>query len=138
MDLGFFRIRPCILIAILGGSTELGQYRRFAWLDQGVCDRSNLRDGVAGDGAGGRGEGPAAFVDQKCSLCHSVAGKGNVKGPLDNVGKKLTAADIRAWITDAQAMTAKTKATRTPAMKQFSLPTEDVDALVAYLSTLKK
>jgi hypothetical protein len=35
-------------------------------------------------------------------------------------------------------MTAKTKATRKPAMKQFALPKEDVDALVAYLSAMKK
>ena len=82
-------------------------------------------------------KGQQLFTDQKCSLCHSIAGKGNTKGPMDDVGK-LSAADIRAWITDAQGMTAKMKTTRTPVMKQFTLPKEDVDALVAYLSTLKK
>jgi hypothetical protein len=35
-------------------------------------------------------------------------------------------------------MTAKTKPTRKPEMKQFNLPKEDVDALVAYLESLKK
>ena len=35
-------------------------------------------------------------------------------------------------------MTAKTKATRKPEMKQFNLPKDDVDALVAYLESLKK
>ena len=83
-------------------------------------------------------KGQQVFADQKCSVCHSIAGKGNSKGPLDKVGSKLTAAEIRQWITDAKAMTEKTKATRTPAMKQFSLPADEVDALVAYLSTLKK
>ena len=83
-------------------------------------------------------KGQQLFVDQKCSLCHSIAGKGNAKGPLNDVGSKLTPAEIRAWITDAQAMTAKMKTTRTPAMKQYTLPKEDIDALVAYLSTLKK
>lgn len=82
--------------------------------------------------------GAKVFADQKCSLCHSVAGKGNAKGPLDEVGSKLSAADIRAWIDDAPGMTAKTGATRKPAMKAYSLPKGDVDALVAYLSTLKK
>ena len=85
-----------------------------------------------------KAQGEKVFADQKCTLCHSVAGKGNAKGPLDDVGSKLPAADIRAWITDANAMTAKTGATRKPAMKQYTLPKEDVDALVAYLSTLKK
>jgi mono/diheme cytochrome c family protein len=83
-------------------------------------------------------KGEKIFTDQKCTLCHSVAGKGNAKGPLDDVGSKLSAADIRAWITDANAMTAKTGATRKPAMKQYTLPKEDVDSLVAYLSSLKK
>src|SRR5262249_30246051 len=82
-------------------------------------------------------KGKQLFTDQKCVLCHSIEGKGNTKGPLDDVGAKDSAADLRAWITDAQAMTAKTKATRTPAMKQYTLAKEDVDALVAYLSTLK-
>jgi len=82
-------------------------------------------------------KGQQVFADQKCSLCHSIAGKGNAKGPLDDVGSKLSAADIRAWITDAKGMTAKMKTTRKPDMKQYSLPKDDVDALVAYLSTLK-
>jgi len=85
-----------------------------------------------------KAKGEKLFVDQKCTLCHSIAGKGNVKGPLDGVGSKDSAADIRAWISDANAMTAKTGATRKPAMKQFSLEKDDVDALVAYLTTLKK
>jgi len=85
-----------------------------------------------------KAKGEKVFTDQKCSLCHSVAGKGNAKGPLDDVGGKLSAADIRAWITDANAMTAKIATPRKPVMKQYSLPNEDVDALVAYLTTLKK
>ena len=83
-------------------------------------------------------KGQQVFADQKCSLCHSIAGKGNAKGSLDDVGGKLSADEIRSWITDAKGMTAKTKPTRKPEMKAFSLPKDDVDALVAYLSTLKK
>jgi len=82
--------------------------------------------------------GAKVFADQKCSLCHSIAGKGNAKGPLDEVGSKDSAADLRAWIEDAPAMTAKTGAPRKPVMKAYSLPKSDVDALVAYLSALKK
>lgn len=85
-----------------------------------------------------KAKGEKLFVDQKCTLCHSVAGKGNVKGPLDGVGSKDSEADIRSWITDAPGMTAKTGATRKPAMKQFTLEKGDVDALVAYVSSLKK
>ena len=82
--------------------------------------------------------GAKVYADQKCSVCHSIAGKGNAKGPLDEVGSKLSAADIRAWITDAKGMTAKSGATRKPEMKAYALDKGDVDALVAYLVTLKK
>ena len=83
-------------------------------------------------------KGQKIFADQKCSLCHSVGDKGNKKGPLDGVGAKLKSDDIREWIVDAKGMTAKTKATRKPDMKAYALPKDDVDALVAYLATLKK
>lgn len=85
-----------------------------------------------------KAKGEAVYTAQKCSLCHSVAGKGNPKGALDEVGTKLKADEIRAWINDAKGMTAKTGATRKPEMKAFTLPKDDVDNLVAYLATLKK
>jgi mono/diheme cytochrome c family protein len=83
-------------------------------------------------------KGQQLFADQKCTLCHSIGDKGNKKGPLDGVAGKLSADEIRSWLTDAKAMTAKTKATRKPEMKAYTLPKDDVDALVAYLETLKK
>jgi mono/diheme cytochrome c family protein len=85
-------------------------------------------------------KGVKVFADQKCSLCHSIAGKGNAKGSLDGVGTKLKAEEIRQWIVEPAAMTAKTKAERKPAMpsKFSALPKDDLDALVAYLATLKK
>jgi mono/diheme cytochrome c family protein len=85
-----------------------------------------------------KAQGERVYAAQKCGLCHSVGGKGNPKGPLEEAVSKLSADEIRAWITDAKGMTAKTKATRKPAMKEFTLPKDDVDALVAYLSAMKK
>jgi mono/diheme cytochrome c family protein len=85
-----------------------------------------------------KAKGEKIYTDQKCSLCHSIGGHGNAKGPLDDVGNKLKADEIRQWITDAKGMTAKTKSTRKPEMKQYTLPKDDVDALVAFLSAQKK
>ena len=83
--------------------------------------------------------GKQVFTESKCSVCHSVADQGNKKGPLDGIASKLTAADMRAWITTAPEMAAKAKADRKPPMKAYpDLPKEDLDALVAYLQTLKK
>ena len=85
-----------------------------------------------------KSQGEKLFADQKCVLCHSIDGKGNLKGPLDEVGSQLSAKEIREWITDSKGMTAKTKPIRKPEMKAFTLPKAEVDALVAYLSTMKK
>ena len=79
--------------------------------------------------AQGVAQGKQVFTDSKCSVCHSIGGQGNKKGPLDDVGSKLSAADIRQWITSAPEMAVKAKA---------DLPKADVDALVAYMQTLKK
>jgi mono/diheme cytochrome c family protein len=54
-------------------------------------------------------KGQQVFTDQKCSLCHSIAGKGNAKGSLDGVGTKLSADEIRSWIHRCEGMTAKTQ-----------------------------
>jgi mono/diheme cytochrome c family protein len=83
-------------------------------------------------------QGAKVFADQKCALCHSLDGKGNPKGPMEDALRQLSDDEIRAWITDAKGMTEKTKATRKPPMKEFKLPKKDVDALVAYLSSMKK
>lgn len=83
--------------------------------------------------------GEKVYVAQKCAVCHSIAGKGNQKGPLDDVGSRLSAEEIRLWIVDATPMTAKTKATRKPVMRSYpNLPKDDLDALVAYMQSLKQ
>lgn len=83
--------------------------------------------------------GMKVYEQQKCSLCHSIAGKGNKKGPLDDVGSRLSAAEIKQWIVSPKEMTEKTKAERKPPMKAYAnLPAEDLEALVAYMQSLKK
>lgn len=83
-------------------------------------------------------KGQQLYAEQKCALCHSIGDKGNKKGPLDGVGSKLSADELRLWIVDAKGMTVKTKAPRKPEMKNYPLPKDDVDALVAYMASLKK
>jgi mono/diheme cytochrome c family protein len=84
-------------------------------------------------------QGQKVYAAQKCSICHSIAGVGNKKGPLDAVGSKLSADEIRQWIVSAPEMTAKTKAARKPVMKAYpNIPKDELDALVAYLASLKQ
>jgi mono/diheme cytochrome c family protein len=84
-------------------------------------------------------KGEQVYAAQKCAMCHQIAGKGNKLSPLDGVGKKLSAAELREWIVDPDAAAKKHASTKKPAMPKTyaKLPAADVDALVAYLQTLK-
>jgi hypothetical protein len=66
--------------------------------------------------------------------------QGSKTNPLDGVGAKLSAADIRSWIVDPVAMTKQAKSTKKPPMpnRYSKLPPADIDALVAYMQSLKK
>ena len=85
-------------------------------------------------------KGQQVYDAQKCQVCHSVAGKGSKTEPLDGVGSKLSADDIRQWIVDPIEMAKKANSTKKPPMpkKYDKLPAGDLDALVAYMQSLKK
>jgi mono/diheme cytochrome c family protein len=84
-------------------------------------------------------KGQKVYAAQKCQMCHAIAGKGNKANPLDGVGAKLSADDIRQWITHPVDAAKKAGSTRKPPMpaKYGSLPKADLDALVAYMQSLK-
>lgn len=89
--------------------------------------------------AQGAHPGEKVYVAQKCSMCHSIAGKGNAKGPLDGVGSKLSEEEIRQWLINPRAMEQKVKATRKPVMPAYTkLSEDDLKALVGYIASLKK
>lgn len=84
-------------------------------------------------------QGKKLFADNKCSLCHSIGGQGGKIAPLDGVGSKLKADEIQKWITDPKSAAAAAHSTKKPPMKTYpNLTKDDVDALTAYLLTLKK
>jgi mono/diheme cytochrome c family protein len=83
--------------------------------------------------------GQKVYAAEKCAVCHSIAGVGNKRGSLDGVGTRLSADEIRQWIVSAPEMSAKLKDERKPAMKAYpNIAKEDLDALVAYVHSLKK
>ncbi len=77
----------------------------------------------------------------KCKICHSIAGEGNAKGSLDGVGSKVKAEEVKAWLRTPKEMAAKAKAVRKPPMPAYTkekLSDEDLEAVTAYLVSLKK
>ena len=83
--------------------------------------------------------GQEVYAAQKCQGCHNIAGKGYKANTLDGVGKKLSAEEIHSWIVMPKAMATKAGSKAKPPMpdRYSKLPAADIDALVAYLQTLK-
>jgi len=85
-------------------------------------------------------EGKKIYDSKECSKCHMIAGKGNKIGPLDGVSSKLSEADIRKWLTEPAEMekTLDHKPKVKMSSKKIVLQPAEVDAVVAYLQSLKK
>ena len=94
---------------------------------------------AAGQDAAQIKRGAGVYTAQKCQACHIVAGTGNKANPLDGVGAKLTSDQIREWLIHPKEMATKTQSKGKPPMpdKYMKLPPADLDALVAYLQSLK-
>lgn len=71
--------------------------------------------------------GRAVYVEQRCSMCHSLEGEGNTRSPLDGVSGRLTEREIRLWIVEPKQMNPAV------AKRGYRLSEADLDALVAYL-----
>jgi mono/diheme cytochrome c family protein len=84
-------------------------------------------------------KGQEVYAAQKCQGCHAIGGKGYKANPLDGVGTKLSADDIKAWIVTPKAMATKAQSKAKPPMpdRYAKLPAADIDALVAYMQSLK-
>ena len=85
--------------------------------------------------------GEKVYADQKCATCHQIKGVGSKISPLDGVGTKLAAADLRKWFTNPADMEAKLAkkpiASMAGYLKTHKLADADIDALVAYMQSLK-
>jgi len=85
--------------------------------------------------------GKQIYNAKECAKCHMIAGKGNKIGKLDGVGSKISAADMRKWLTTPAQMEAKLdhkpKVKMSSKLAQMKLKDTEIDALIAYLETLK-
>jgi mono/diheme cytochrome c family protein len=82
--------------------------------------------------------GRSVFESQGCMGCHSIAGEGNPRYPLDGVGQRHSAEAIRQWILAPVELEGQFS-TRAFQAKQVyrALPAEDIDAVVGYLQNLR-
>ena len=69
--------------------------------------------------------------------CHSAAGEGNPRFPLDGVGKRRSAEAIRQWILASAELEDQMPAGAFQVKQGYRhLSPEDIDALIAYLQSI--
>jgi cytochrome c2 len=99
----------------------------------GVCFVSLSGYAVAQD-AKAAAKGQELAVKNHCSMCHLVAGKGGKIGkPLDGVTDRLDVAKIKSILADPLKEFPDEKVK----MPKVAWQAGDIDAVVAYLQTLK-
>jgi mono/diheme cytochrome c family protein len=86
--------------------------------------------------------GAKVYETAKCATCHAINGKGGkVSTALDGVGAKLSPEDLGRWFTHTAEMEAKLPKKPTVTMsaylKTHKLTDADVEAVIAYMSSLK-
>jgi cytochrome c2 len=82
-------------------------------------------------------EGKKVYEVYNCNKCHRIGGTSTKLQPLDGVATKLTADEIHKWLVSPDEMTAKLKKKPVTKMKKQDFKPGEVEALMAYLSTLK-
>jgi mono/diheme cytochrome c family protein len=85
--------------------------------------------------------GQEVYARYECARCHMIAGKGHKLGKLDGVGSRLSATDMRRWLTvpvEMEATLDQVPKVKMSSRKTLQLTDAEVTALVAYLMTLRK
>jgi cytochrome c5 len=79
-------------------------------------------------------QGRKIFQEQSCTMCHSIAGEGNPRNPLDKTGDRRTDEDLRNLITGADALQDLLPVSvRRIKQKYKALSDDELDALIRYL-----
>ena len=81
--------------------------------------------------------GRQIYEQQGCGFCHSIAGQGNPRNPLDGVGNKRNASELRNFIIGSDTLEGLLPTgIRKMKQKYKELSADDLDALVVYMQSL--
>jgi hypothetical protein len=112
---------------------------------RGAARQSSPEPSTAAEAAGATVQTPdslrgrVVFDSLGCARCHSVAGVGSPRYPLDGVGARRNAAQLRAWTQGADALADSLPPSALRTKQSFqALKPEDLNALVAFLRSLKR
>lgn len=95
--------------------------------------------GTGPEDAGMVAEGRSVYASLDCASCHSIAGEGSPRSPLDGVGSHLDESGLRAWILGEESVAEELSPRALRAKQGYrELEPTRLDALVAYLASLKE
>lgn len=82
--------------------------------------------------------GRDVYIAQRCAMCHSIAGEGNLRNPLDKTADRRSSESIRQWIIGSAEIKDQLPASVFRIKQSFgNLKEEDLDSLVTYLQSLQ-
>ena len=81
--------------------------------------------------------GQNIYHQNNCSLCHAIKGQGNPRYPLDGVGSRMSAKELRQWIVGDEEIKGQLSE-RSFKFKQIHRQINDIDLqlLISYLQSL--
>jgi mono/diheme cytochrome c family protein len=126
-------------IALLSGALVLLLSAAFAAVlnPESVDTAAAPLTASAGAGSAQKSSGRKVFEAQGCMQCHSIAGEGSPRSPLDGVGSRLPLNEIRQFVIADPEVEDDLSPRVVKAKRVYAgLPADDLQALVDYLATL--
>lgn len=81
--------------------------------------------------------GKEVYRQQTCARCHSIAGEGNPRNPLDGAAEVYSAEELREWITGGDSLQDKLPEYILRLKQKYKkLSDDDLESLVIYLQNL--
>ncbi len=83
--------------------------------------------------------GRQVYQQHNCVRCHSIAGQGNPRNPLDGVASRYDVAELREWIIGGETLQDELPAYALRVKQSYrEMPADDLDALLAYMQSLRR
>lgn len=126
-------------IALLLAVITVAMSALFAWVHNPQRSADEVPPAPVREEHVGSGEHPGRIVyeAQRCAACHSIAGAGSPRYPLDGVGARLARDELRKWIVGAPELEDALPASAFRRKQQYQgLPESELDALVSWLEEI--
>ena len=133
------RERWARLLAFTTGRLVLLLSAAFAAIQNPAATPAEAEPAAAADAASSErlARGRAVLEANDCLRCHSIAGAGSPRSPLDGVGARVPRAELHDWVIASDAVKDELSPRAATAKAAYrELPAEDMEALLDYLASL--